>query len=223
MALPLVVARSLAFRAVSAFRRDRQAATVDFGKVKFKFSLAQGGRGLRKAERRMAAATKRATIQAANATGKQVFAEVVQAMSAEAKASPAAIKRSLIRKAASRRATRHGIAYKIRVRPGRAGQIPVKALKTKFSRAKPGSRKGVLSFRQIGGAEATFEGALRTGTGRGASYGLARTRNLKARAIGGVRFGYRRTPAIEKIRKKVKSRFKRAFRSRIRRAMKTGG
>ena len=70
MALPLVVARSLAFRAVSAFGRGRQAATVDFGQVKFKFSLAQGGRGLRKAQRRMAAATKRAAIAAANEIGK---------------------------------------------------------------------------------------------------------------------------------------------------------
>ena len=221
MALPLVVARALAFRAVTNSGRDRQAATVDFGKVRFKFSLAQGGKGLRKAQRRLDAATKRAAIKAANSVGKQVFAEVVQAMSAESKGSPAAVKRTLIRTAASRR-QRRGIAYKIKVRPGRAGQIPVKALKPKFARVKRGSRKGTLTFRQIGGAEATFEGALRTGTGRGASYGLARTRNLRARAIGGVRFGFRKTPAIERIRKKVKPRFRRAFRSKLRQALKTG-
>ena len=210
MALPIVLARSLALRAIFASGRDRKGATVDFGKIKLKISWAERGRGLKRAERRRVAGARRASIQAANSVGKQVFAEVVQVMSAEAKASAAAIKRTLIRKAASRRAARHGIAYKIRVRPGRAGSIPVKDLKTKFNRAKPGSRKGTLSFRQIGGAEATFEGALRTGTGRGASYGLPRTRNLKARAIGGVRFRYRRTPAIERIRKKVKPRFKRA-------------
>ena len=222
MALPLVVARSLAFRAVSAFRRDRQAATVDFAKIKFKFSLAQGGRGLRKVERRMAAATKRAAIQAANEIGKKVYGELVSTMAAESKASPAAVKRSLIRKAASRRAARGGIAYTIRVRPGRPGSIPAKALKPKFARSKPGSRKGTLTFRQIGGAEATFEGALRSGSGRGVSFGLARTRNLRARAVGGVRFSFRQTPGIERLRKTVRRRFKRAFRSKLRRAMKTG-
>ena len=223
MALPLIVLRSVALRAVSASGRDRVDVSAALGKVRLKFSWAQGGRGLKRAERRRVAATRRAAIQAANATAKQVYGEVVEAMSREAKASAAAVKRTLIRKAASRRAARHGIAYKIRVRHGRAGSIPVKALKTKFARVKRGSRKGTLTFRQLGGAEATFEGALRTGSGRGASYGLPRTRNLRARAVGGVRFSYRRTPAIERIRKKVKRRFRRAFRSRLRQAMKTGG
>ena len=70
MALPLIVLRSVALRAVSASGRDRVDVSAALGKVRLKFSWAQGGRGLRKAERRMAAATKRAAIQAANSVGK---------------------------------------------------------------------------------------------------------------------------------------------------------
>ena len=160
----------------------------------------------------MAAATKRAAIQAANEIGKKVFAELVPAMAAEAKASPAAIKRSLIRKAASRRAARHGIAYKIRVRPGRAGQIPVKALKPKFARAEAGLAEGhpdVPADRRRG-SDVRGRAPNRHRSGRFVWPGP----NPEFEGAGDRRGSVQlpQNPAIEKIRKKVKPRFKRAFR-----------
>ena len=215
MALPAI---GLALRAVGAFGRARKDATAGVGQVKLKVSLAQGGRGLRRSQRRMTAATQRAAIAASNDVGRKIYAELVEAMSVEAKASSAAVKRTLIRTAASRRQKRK-IEYRIKVRPGRAGQIPVKALKTKFRPVKKGSTRGALTFDQLGGEEVTFASVDRFGSGRGAGYGFARTSKLKARAVGGVRFKFRQTPRIERVRKRIKPEFRRAFRAR-KRAMK---
>ena len=86
---------SLALRAVAVFgrrpagcdrrRREQVRLTVKLGAKRPR--AAARGNGAQKA------ATQRAAIQAANDTGRKIYAELVEAMSVEAKASSAAVRR----------------------------------------------------------------------------------------------------------------------------------
>ena len=101
MALPVIGVAVALLRANTAsklFGGARKDATGALGNIRLTFKLSKGGRGIRKAERRMAASAKRAAMLAANATGRELYEALVPIMATEAGASEAAIKKTLIRK-----------------------------------------------------------------------------------------------------------------------------
>ena len=218
MALPVIgvaVALLRANTAAKLFGGAGKDTAGAVGNIRLKVSWAKGGRGIRKAERRMAASAKRAALKAANATGKELYVELVKTMASEAGASEAAIKKTLIRKAASTR-QRGKPVYSIKVRPGRAGQVPNQALKSAaFSRKKKrasSSGRGRLKFKGLRGKIVDLPGIVRVGKGRGAGYAFPETRKRRGRSVGGLKFKYRQTPKIERLRKTTKPKFKRHFR-----------
>ena len=164
----------------------------------------------------MAASAKRAALKAANKTGLELYNALVPIMASEAGASEAAIKKTLIRKAASTR-QRGKPVYSIKVRPGRAGQIAIKPLKSaKFERkAKRASSsgRGRLKFKGLRGKIVDLPGIVRVGKGRGAGYAFPETRKRRGRSVGGLKFKYRQTPRIERLRKTTRKRFRKNFRA----------
>ena len=224
MAAPLALLGAFGARAAAAAARfalvqalkATKGSAVKIPPPKLTFKLAQNGRGIRKAERRMAASAKRAALKAANATGKELYVELVKTMASEAGASEAAIKKTLIRKAASTR-QRGKPVYSIKVRPGRAGQVPIQALKSAaFSRKKKrasSSGRGRLKFKGLRGKIVDLPGVVRVGKGRGAGYAFPETRKRRGRSVGGLKFKYRQTPRIERLRKTTRKRFRKNFRA----------
>ena len=194
--------------------------------IGFSFSLAKDGAGLRRASKRMAARTRRATLRAVNKVGKATGDEVVKVMADVSGASLAAVKRTTRRYAAHASQLRgyhakRGIRYIFGVRRGKAGQIPIKALQSKsFTLERRGGERGKLTFKQLSGQTQVLH-VVRRGRGRGVNYLLPPgRRNRPWRMVGGVRFKEGETPSIEAIKRRAPRRVRAEFKRQLRRLPK---
>ena len=161
-------------------------------------------------------------MRAVNKVGKAAGDAVVRVMADVSGASLAAVKRTTRRYAAHASQLRgfhaaRGIRYIFGVRRGRAGQIPIKVLRSKnFTLEQRGGERGKLTFKQLSGKTQVLH-VVRRGRGRGVNYLLPPgRRNRPWRTVGGVRFKEGETPSIEAIKRRAPRRVLKQFKRELR-------
>ena len=189
--------------------------------IKFSFKWSQGGRGIRRAAKRIADRTRKATARTANIVGKAVRIEAREALAKQLGVPPA-----VVRRVESVRPAYQGSKTPAYTISWTAKGLPVRRAKaTKFepykgSKRGKGQRGRLVTRHWRAGKRIVLEGVVRIGRGRGAGFALAETSRHDERGVGGPKVSRGSRPsrsALDPIRKIIPRRFKREFRAQLRR------
>ena len=214
MALPLIVARSLALRAVRASGRDREDVSGAVGKIQFRFSLAQGGKGLRRWADKGKKNVQTAAYRATNKTGRwgrtQIKREVAKLLNISQKSLRSKEYRSSSRRRPVYRYTIFRREYHIR-----------ELRSVRFHAYKGGGGAGKLRYRAYGKRIVLDRVVKRPGS-KGDKYLLLpkTTTGRPSRVMGPwVKKDYR---APRRFKREIPKRFRREFRRQIKMLGKRG-
>ena len=182
--------------------------------IKITVSLSEGGRGIRRALKRIERRTARAALMTSNRLGKEVRVEARNALAKQLDVTPAWVRKYEKARAAYKRSKTP--AYTVSWRPDR---MPVARVRSKQFTAYPktGGKRGKLSLRLWkSGRRVVLEGVEK----RGKAFVLPASGGRPERAVGGPRITRGSAPsnaALNPIRKGLKKRWKREFRRQLRR------
>ena len=200
-------------RAVSASGRDRVDATADFGKVKFKFSLAQGGRGLRRWADKGKKNVQTAAYRATNKTGRwgrtQVKREVAKLLN---------ISQKSLRSKEYRSSSRRRPAYRYTIF---RREYHIRELRSVRFHAYKGGDVGKLRYRAYG-KKIVLDRVMKRSGSRGVEYMLLPkvATGRPARVMGPwVKKDYREP---RRFKREIPKRFRREFRRQIKMLGKRG-